>query len=816
MAQNHNADYSEKPMTTYGRTQGPSRRYRRLRHPMFPAAEWTAKNPLLQRGEIGIESDTHKAKVGDGTTYWNSLPYAMVAETEWGNIVGDINDQTDLKNALDDKVDKTTTASQVYGTDQNGDQTTYNTTDFSLVDDVKVNNVSVVTNKVADIDLTSYLQNTATATDAITVNGVANTSWVDGINIGKDSRINSNNGIAIGVEASADVNAVAYGRDADAGVRGTAIGAYAKTSYDTGIAIGCWNSVMHNAVSSAKGAYQFGVGTNNTARTLNVGWYNDSVTPSTFVNYQLLDGDTGLIPDARISTNIARTADIPTVNDATLTIQKNGTTVDTFTANAASNVTMNITVPTTPADIGAQSEITASNKLNADLVDDSTSTNKFVTASDITTWNGKQDTLTAGTNINITGTTISATDTTYTGSDGVTLTGTNFTNSGVRAVASGTANGTISVNTNGTSADVAVTGLGSAAYTSSSDYATAAQGGKADTAVQPGDDVSDLNNDVGYQTAGDVATAISGKQDTLTAGTNITITGTTISATDTTYSDFTGATAGDAGTKGLVPAPAAGDQAKFLQGDGTWANPTAATAWGNITGTLADQTDLQNALAGKADDNAVVHLADTETITGLKTFTQTVKVKPASANYITGFETIHVGFANNYTTPTTPKGFQIGCLANDNSYMGWFGVAKGTDGTTSSSITARRRGSSSDSNHDATLSVGIDSSNNSWASAPASDVNGSIVTTVNKSKGQSGYFKLGNGLLVQWGRATCTVNTQKTVNLPTSFSGNISYGVTTAGISSSYGNQSHVVSQSSSSFVLIPGNSNVLWIAIGY
>ena len=37
---------------------------------------------------------------------------------------------------------------------------------------------------------------------------------------------------------------------------------------------------------------------------------------------------------------------IPTVNNATLTIQKNGTTVKSFTANASSNVTANITVPT--------------------------------------------------------------------------------------------------------------------------------------------------------------------------------------------------------------------------------------------------------------------------------------------------------------------------------------------------------------------------------------------------------------------------------------------------------------------------------------
>lgn len=42
---------------------------------------------------------------------------------------------------------------------------------------------------------------------------------------------------------------------------------------------------------------------------------------------------------------------IPTVNNATLTIQKNGSTVKTFTANASSNVTCNITVPTKTSDI---------------------------------------------------------------------------------------------------------------------------------------------------------------------------------------------------------------------------------------------------------------------------------------------------------------------------------------------------------------------------------------------------------------------------------------------------------------------------------
>ena len=42
---------------------------------------------------------------------------------------------------------------------------------------------------------------------------------------------------------------------------------------------------------------------------------------------------------------------VPDVNDATLTIQQNGTTVDTFTANSSSDKTVNISVPTKTSDL---------------------------------------------------------------------------------------------------------------------------------------------------------------------------------------------------------------------------------------------------------------------------------------------------------------------------------------------------------------------------------------------------------------------------------------------------------------------------------
>jgi hypothetical protein len=42
------------------------------------AANWTASNPVLGLGEVGLETDTRKAKFGDGATAWTGLSY-MVA-----------------------------------------------------------------------------------------------------------------------------------------------------------------------------------------------------------------------------------------------------------------------------------------------------------------------------------------------------------------------------------------------------------------------------------------------------------------------------------------------------------------------------------------------------------------------------------------------------------------------------------------------------------------------------------------------------------------------------------------------------------------
>ena len=103
------------------------------------------------------------------------------------------------------------------------------------------------------------------------------------------------------------------------------------------------------------------------------------------------------------------------------------------------------------------------------------------------------------------------------------------------------------------------------------------------------------------------AKAIAGKQDKLTAGANVTISGSTISATDTTYGDFDGATASAAGSPGLVPAPAMGAATRYLRSDGTWQVPPYPTIDPELSSASANPVQnkaVSSALGKKVDDTA--------------------------------------------------------------------------------------------------------------------------------------------------------------------------------------------------------------------
>lgn len=70
-----------------------------------------------------------------------------------------------------------------------------------------------------------------------------------------------------------------------------------------------------------------------------------------------------LLQDAYNTTQYAAIGSIPTVNDATLTITQNGTTVGTFSANASSASTAAITVPTNTSDLNNDSGFITSSSL---------------------------------------------------------------------------------------------------------------------------------------------------------------------------------------------------------------------------------------------------------------------------------------------------------------------------------------------------------------------------------------------------------------------------------------------------------------------
>lgn len=222
----------------------------------------------------------------------------------------------------------------------------------------------------------------------------------------------------------------------------------------------------------------------------------------------------------------------PTIGDATLTIKKNGSKIWEFLANQTEDGEINVEVPTTVGELTDASDYY--NKTNDDADDIiEWETHKFVTLAEKAVWSWKQDTIEDLDEI--------------------------------RSNASA-----------GKNASDSVANMGDIVSHNASEFATAAQWSKADTALQSGDNVSELTNDAGYITADYHDNT---KQDVLEAGANIQINWNVISATDTTYTAWDG----------------------ISIEDGVISNTNLSAEWWNIAGDITDQSDLQTALSAKAN-----------------------------------------------------------------------------------------------------------------------------------------------------------------------------------------------------------------------
>ena len=98
--------------------------------------------------------------------------------------------------------------------------------------------------------------------------------------------------------------------------------------------------------------------------------------------------------------------------------------------------------------------------------------------------------------------------------------------------------------------------------------------------------------------------------------------------------DFTGATSSVAGAHGLVPAPAAGDNEKYLKGDGTWDTVEAvADDFTGATATTAGEHGLVPAPSAGDQTKVLTGDGSWQISPGAKVYVKTVEVTNASGAY---------------------------------------------------------------------------------------------------------------------------------------------------------------------------------------
>lgn len=307
--------------------------------------------------------------------------------TTWGNISGDITNQTDLNNAL-----------STLQTNIQSEATARANKDTSLDNDIstingKINTINGTLDGLGNI-VTHNVNEFATAEQG----ALADSSLQSGDNI---TELVNNAGYIIGIDSNDVVNALGY----------TPYNASNPSGYTSNIGtVTSVNSVSPdsngNVVISIPSA-QIQSDWNQTNTSAKDYIKNKPSIPSQA-------SDVNALPD---STKYGKSIDLSlNTTDYKLTVSlkdQDGTVLnskvvdfplesvvvsgayDDNTKKVVLTLQNGSTIDFSVADLvaGLQAEITSSNKLDSDLVDDTNQTNKFVTATDISNWNGKQDSI---------------------------------------------------------------------------------------------------------------------------------------------------------------------------------------------------------------------------------------------------------------------------------------------------------------------------------------------------------------------------------------------------------------------------------------
>jgi hypothetical protein len=177
------------------------------------AATWTSLNPTLSAGEMGLESDTRKVKIGDGSTAWNSLSYSV-------GQVGNIDFSGNTISSTDTNGDITL--------DPNGTGDVYIADDADLLvgGDIYSNSQKVATEAYVDavkqgLDVKSSVR-VATVSNIDLSADLENGDSIDGVTLATGDRVlvknqtsGAENGIYVVVASGAASRAVDANSDAD-------------------------------------------------------------------------------------------------------------------------------------------------------------------------------------------------------------------------------------------------------------------------------------------------------------------------------------------------------------------------------------------------------------------------------------------------------------------------------------------------------------------------------------------------------------------------------------------------------------------------
>ena len=206
--------------------------------------------------------------------------------------------------------------------------------------------------------------------------------------------------------------------------------------------------------------------------------------------------------------------------------------------------------------------------------------------------------------------------------------------------------------------------------------------------------------------------------------------------------------------------------------DGTWCDTglgIGVTLTGDtytyapIPPATSSTSNKQIATCGWVNDytlsTGIVHRTGNENIAGVKEFTTWDGLRAKGIIRARGNQ----AYTESTSGWTLEGGIHI-TGPNDTESYGAFETIK-NGGSTYSQMNVRGRSGNWGANP---IAVGVNENGITFTFAPSCDWNNSIVTTVDKSKSSPGFFKLGNGLIIQWGFIGTFGNTRN-VTFPTAF-----------------------------------------------